>query len=102
MKIQEALLTNQSVTRPSWNGTAFCHYLAGTGPYTDIVSETDYFTVLEDGYLSFSTSAPDFYAADLLADDYELINISKEVEAAAREMSDEADLFDDDSDFMEF
>lgn len=75
MKIQEAIQTNKYMKRSHWEDSAFCHYLANTGPYKDLV-DCDYFCFYEDGFLTFSTSGPDLYAEDLLADDYEISKVS--------------------------
>lgn len=70
MKIQEAILTGQYVTRKIWDrDSAFCHHKPKTGPFKDLV-DCDYFTIAEGGLIAFSTSGPDLYAEDLLADDY--------------------------------
>lgn len=76
MNIQEALKTNHYVKRPHWDYQSFCYYLPNTGPYKDLV-ECDYFCFYEDGFLSFSTSMPDLYAQDVLADDFEIAQISE-------------------------
>lgn len=76
MNIQEAIKTNQYVSRPLWENQAFCHYLPNTGPYKDLVS-CDYFVFYEDGFLSFSTSGPDLYAEDISANDYEISKLTQ-------------------------
>lgn len=71
MKIQEAILTNKYVYRKDWDNQAFCYHLANTGPFKDLVT-CDYFTMYEDGFISFSTTGPDLYAEEFLADDYKI------------------------------
>lgn len=76
MTLQEALRTRQYVRRASNpDGGAFCWHEPKTGPYKDVV-ECDYFSFYEDGFLTFSTSAPDMYASEILADDYEVVQFS--------------------------
>lgn len=71
MKIQEAIKTNKYVCRKSQPDSAFCYHQPNTGPFKDLVS-CDYFSIYEDGFLTFSTTAPDLYADELLADDYQI------------------------------
>ena len=79
MNIQEAIKTNKFVTLPEWknNNTAFCHFLAKTGPYKDLV-DCDYFVFYEDGFLSFSTSGPDLYANQLCSNEFEILPITEQ------------------------
>ena len=89
MTIQEALKTHKFIHRPHWGAeTCFCYHAAKTGPFKDLV-DCDYFTVLEDGFLTFSTSSPDFYAEDLFANDYQIREVSDEELKAAIEKTKE-------------
>lgn len=77
MNYLEAIKTNKYVRRPSWDeGDCFCFYKPLTGPYKDLV-DCDYFVFIEDGFISFSTSGPDLYSEDLLAQDYEVVNMEE-------------------------
>lgn len=81
MNIQEALKTRKYVRRRN-KDFAFCWHEPKTGPYRGLVS-CDYFSFYEDGFLTFSTSAPDFYAEDLLAEDFEIFEVTElEIELA--------------------
>lgn len=76
MKIQEAINSNKYVCRKNQKDSAFCHHPAKTGLFKDLV-DCDYFTIYEDGFLTFSTTGPDLYAEELLADDYELSSVTE-------------------------
>lgn len=85
LNLQEALMTHKFVKREG-SSSAFCYYKANTGPYKDLV-DCDYFVTLEDGLLNFSTSAPDMYAEEILATNYEIFDISEEEVQYAKEAS---------------
>jgi uncharacterized protein YwgA len=76
MNLTEAIKTNQYVKRKDWDNTSFCHYLPNTGPYKSLV-DCDYFCFIEDGFISFSTTGPDLYAEEIMAQDYEMANITE-------------------------
>mgnify|MGYP007088035294 CR=1 FL=1 len=78
MNFLEALQTHKYVRSAQWTeGKAFCWHPAKTGPYRDLV-DCDYFTVYDGSFISFHTTGPDLYAHELLAQDYEVMEVTEE------------------------
>jgi hypothetical protein len=70
MTLQEVLLSGKKFKRSIWDESEWIEYFRpGTGPNKDLVG-CDYF-VLGNGEHIFSTSL-DLYAADILAEDWEI------------------------------
>ena len=69
MTIQEAIRSKLPFRlKGGWETVQY--YPAGTGPYSNLVIEADYFTT--DGELSTSL---DLYAFELLSDEWEVLEI---------------------------